>query len=74
MKKVAAIVRLMSMPISSVASWSCAVARMAFPSVERLTKIESTIIRTTAITITKMSLRWTVASAIVKLGAGTSGS
>ena len=44
---------------------------MAFPSVERLTKIESTIIRTTAITITKMSLRWTVASAIVKLAAGS---
>ena len=64
MKKVAAIVRLMSIPISSVASWSWAVARMAFPSVDRLTKSASTIMRIAATTMTKMSFTPIVAPPI----------
>ena len=41
MKKVAEIVRLMSMPMSWAASRSCAVARMALPSLLRLMKSAS---------------------------------
>ena len=61
MKKVAAIVRLMSMPIRPAASRSCAVARMALPSFDRSTKRLRPVIRTTAITMTAMSLNAMVA-------------
>jgi len=56
MKNVAAIVRLMSIPMSPAASRSWAVARIAFPSFERSTNRLSENISVSAITITAMSL------------------
>ena len=61
MKKVAAIVRLMSIPMRPAASRSCAVARMALPSFDRSTNRLSETIRTTAIAMTAMSLNAIVA-------------
>ena len=56
MKNVAAIVRLMSIPISCAASRSCAVARMALPSFVRLMKIASSVTSIAAATTTNTSL------------------
>ncbi len=56
MKKVAAIVRLMSMPISCAASRSWAVARIALPSFVRLMKSESITTRKMVTTTTNTSL------------------
>lgn len=55
MKNVAAIVRLMSIPISCAASRSCAVARIAFPSFVRSTNKLSATMSTTAIAVTARS-------------------
>ena len=57
MKNVAAMVRLMSMPISCAASRSWAVARIALPSFVRLMKTASRETRMTAVTKTKTSLK-----------------
>ena len=56
MKNVAAMVRLMLTPISWAASRSWAVARIALPSLELLTKVVSTITSTIASAMTIRSL------------------
>ena len=57
MKNVAAMVRLMSIPISCAASRSCAVARIALPSLVRLMNIANSATRIAATTTTKTSLK-----------------
>ena len=57
MRKVRAIVRLMSTPMSAAASRSCAVERIARPSRVRLTNSCSATIRTTETTMTKMLIQ-----------------
>ena len=65
MKNVAAMVRLMSMPMSCAASRSCAVARIALPSLVRLMNIASSVTSITAVAITNPSLKVTNTPAIV---------
>ena len=55
MKKVAAMVWSMSIPMSSEASRSWAVARMALPSRDRSTNSASATTRTSAVTMTMIS-------------------